>query len=275
MTSQSFTSPNMLPGEFQIVIGQAEDAIHVRSLGLQLRDTVLILMPGPREVFAFLFRVPLEGTVAQNVLKHGVGGLNIDACRVAGQAEVPGSRRVYRRFDDKGDKPELEPPPPPHAGGRWPSNLLLVHGPDCVNVGTKVVKGSGINSPEHCQNGSWSKGTFAQDAWTKTSMKRSCVGHTGANGTETVASWQCQPNCPVGLLDEQVGVLRSGKAPETGFVRNSDKHRNTYAKFQGNREEPTALFGDSGGASRFYPQFTRFAEALDWLTRLIQPPLKV
>src|SRR5699024_10277488 len=29
-----------------------------------------------------LARKPLDGTVANNVLAHGVGGLNIDACRV-------------------------------------------------------------------------------------------------------------------------------------------------------------------------------------------------
>ena len=27
-------------------------------------------------------RKPLDGTVAQNILKHGVGGINIDECRV-------------------------------------------------------------------------------------------------------------------------------------------------------------------------------------------------
>src|SRR5699024_9220492 len=31
-----------------------------------------------------LARKPLDGTVANNVLAHGVGGLNIDACRVPG-----------------------------------------------------------------------------------------------------------------------------------------------------------------------------------------------
>ena len=29
-----------------------------------------------------LLRKPLEGTVAQNVLKWGVGGINIDGCRI-------------------------------------------------------------------------------------------------------------------------------------------------------------------------------------------------
>lgn len=54
------------------------------------------------------------------------------------------------------------------------------------------------------------------------------------------------------LLDSTVGMLKSGKAPATGFVRNSDKHRNAYGAFEGNREEPTTLIGDSGGASRFF-----------------------
>ena len=42
-----------------------------------------------------LVRKPLDGTIADNVLKHGVGGLNIDDCRI-----------------------------PPNKG-RWPSNILL------------------------------------------------------------------------------------------------------------------------------------------------------
>jgi DNA modification methylase len=54
------------------------------------------------------------------------------------------------------------------------------------------------------------------------------------------------------LLDAQSGELTSGAAPATGFVRNSDTHRNAFASFAGNREEPTALYGDSGGASRFF-----------------------
>jgi site-specific DNA-methyltransferase (adenine-specific) len=54
------------------------------------------------------------------------------------------------------------------------------------------------------------------------------------------------------LLDEQSGTLKSGKAPKTGFVRNADKERNTYGKFEGQRVEPSVLHGDSGGASRFF-----------------------
>lgn len=35
-----------------------------------------------------LARKPLEGTVAKNVLKHGVGGINIDGCRVESKGET-------------------------------------------------------------------------------------------------------------------------------------------------------------------------------------------
>jgi len=54
------------------------------------------------------------------------------------------------------------------------------------------------------------------------------------------------------LLDSTVGTLKSGKAPATGFIRNSDKTRNAYGDFKGNRDEPTVLIGDSGGPSRFF-----------------------
>src|SRR5699024_6489391 len=37
-----------------------------------------------------LARKPLDGTVANNVLAHGVGGLNIDACRVDGASAAVG-----------------------------------------------------------------------------------------------------------------------------------------------------------------------------------------
>jgi len=47
---------------------------------------------------AVLARKPLSGTVAQNVLQYGTGGINIDGCRIA--------------------QPEL------HTG-RWPANILL------------------------------------------------------------------------------------------------------------------------------------------------------
>ncbi len=44
-------------------------------------------------------RKPVEGTVAENVLKHGTGGINIDECRIPLEGEPPPSgsaKRVYK-----------------------------------------------------------------------------------------------------------------------------------------------------------------------------------
>ena len=42
-------------------------------------------------------RKPLDGTVAQNVLKHGVGGINIDGCRVEFEdTKNPATNPKYR-----------------------------------------------------------------------------------------------------------------------------------------------------------------------------------
>ena len=77
-----------------------------------------------------LARKPLVGTVAENVLQHGTGGLNIDGCRVAINPDVDdprlGGKGVWlgtgKRHSDfaMGDKPLTS-----SDLGRWPPNVLL------------------------------------------------------------------------------------------------------------------------------------------------------
>ena len=74
-------------------------------------------------------RKPLTGTVAQNVLKHGTGALNIDECLVE---SVGGEHRVgessqENRYTDKGST-NFAATPGPRGGapeGRWPPNICL------------------------------------------------------------------------------------------------------------------------------------------------------
>lgn len=79
---------------------------------------------------AILVRKELDGTVANNVLEHGVGGLNIDGCRVEAKGEVLKKqlttnptrgavsmnmpRSFYNRAEYIG-----------HKEGRYPSNVLI------------------------------------------------------------------------------------------------------------------------------------------------------
>ena len=90
----------------------------------------------PSQEIWWLCRKPLDGTLAANTLKHGVGGLNIDGCRV-------GSDTIQtNRYNVGGDMTSLHGS---QAGneyvssthtGRWPSNLLLSHSPSCVHLDT-------------------------------------------------------------------------------------------------------------------------------------------
>lgn len=80
-------------------------------------------------------RKPLAGTVAQNVLAHGTGALNIDATRVevsdsSYARNMSGDRGHATRDDDQNGATDIS------AGGgsasdlgRWPSNVVLSHSP--------------------------------------------------------------------------------------------------------------------------------------------------
>jgi site-specific DNA-methyltransferase (adenine-specific) len=64
-------------------------------------------------------RKPLVGTVAENVLAHGTGGLNIDGCRVGVGDDRVGGGLAKERFGING-MPQTSRP----VGGRWPANLI-------------------------------------------------------------------------------------------------------------------------------------------------------
>ena len=79
-----------------------------------------------------LARKPLEGTVAQNVLKYGTGGINVDGCRieVEDRQEYDFNRRGFHERADLSSRPYEGgwKPGVVKVGeilGRWPSNLLL------------------------------------------------------------------------------------------------------------------------------------------------------
>jgi hypothetical protein len=66
-------------------------------------------------------RKPLIGTVAENVLTHGTGALNIDGCRVAGALEGDPDR--FRKTDG-GQFVKFNNAPVVRAEGRWPANVI-------------------------------------------------------------------------------------------------------------------------------------------------------
>lgn len=135
--------------------------------------------------------------------------------------------------------------------------IVLARKPLDGTVAANVLKhGCGALNIDDCRIGTSRPPTTAKDfaAW------RRAEGRTDrqvANADTDTDKGRWPANVlldeeAAAVLDAQSGELTSGAAPPSGFVRSSDKHRNTYHAFAGNREEPTTLYGDTGGASRFF-----------------------
>lgn len=169
----------------------------------------------PSQEIVVISRKNFEGTVAENVLKHGTGALNINACRIAtkdnlnggaysgDEREKGGAWQSEDRTDGKGSgfKPGVGEFNQPE--GRWPSNTIFSHSEDC---------------------------------------------------SETKEGWKCAEGCPVQELDRQSGELKSGKMV-AGQQRDKSSVANDGAGYNGGWPDTATLkdtFGDSGGASRFF-----------------------
>lgn len=189
-----------------------------------------------------LAQKPLQGTYAANVARHGVGALNIDGCRVGLNGERPPTGSGDRRGGAIYAQDEWTRTQMANGGnetsalGRWPTNLLLTHDPNCVPLGTRRVRSNG-HYPSTRGEGGYSGGFSGQAGLSE--------HHTDG---ETVDAWHCAPGCPVAVLDAQSGALTTNP----GTAR-----REYEAGMYGpNRLAGTVLsHGDSGGASRFYPTF--------------------
>jgi DNA modification methylase len=70
-----------------------------------------------------LARKPLEGTVAENTLRWGVGGLNIDGSRIGNEnRNISGMKSLGVMHDDNWEPKEIETKT---VQGRWPANVIL------------------------------------------------------------------------------------------------------------------------------------------------------
>jgi site-specific DNA-methyltransferase (adenine-specific) len=107
---------NASPGEYDIK-ELSEAAKKWQGWGTALKPAVEPIV---------LARKPLIGTVAENVLTHGTGALNIDASRIGTEDKFGGGAKAVSIYGSDGNYQ-----PGPNAfvasqkGGRWPANILL------------------------------------------------------------------------------------------------------------------------------------------------------
>ena len=85
-------------------------------------------------------RKPLDGTVAENVLTHGTGAINVDGCRVGlGNERPPTGSGSNAGWCISGEGNDGNTTPP---SGRWPANLIH-DGSEEVMGGFPQVHGAG------------------------------------------------------------------------------------------------------------------------------------
>jgi hypothetical protein len=168
-----------------------------------------------------LLRKPLEGTVADNTLKHGCGAINIDATRVSteaqsykgmgnkvGNQENASGSSIYWMSKPPTTKSMREGDVVYEVEGRWPANFILTHLEGCASQGV---------------------------------------------------DWACVEGCPVKELDQQSGYQKSGVAGSNsrawgvvGKGQLSSTEDGVGWKAYGSEG-----YGDEGGASRFFKQFKK------------------
>lgn len=158
------------------------------SVQLNAQSTVSTESSRPAVEPIIVARKPLDGTLIENAIEHGVGVLNIGACR------VPANNRPLRETRPNGK-----------------DSKVFRNGKGSVAVGTT-------------DNGRFPPNVILDESAAQ-------------------------------ALDEQTGVLTSGKPAAGGHARNTPSGEGIFGGGKGVWTEAGSagtLYGDSGGASRFF-----------------------
>ena len=135
-----------------------------------------------------LARKPLDGTVANNVLAHGVGGLNIDACRVSHNEPEDHTKRVSPKlsgvYGDGTARAESDSLRSPAPAGRFPANVLLDE-----HAAKEMDKQSG---PAGAHGESRGGGTRGVLGWQSDNRQTANVGDGGASRFFPVFKYQAK-----------------------------------------------------------------------------------
>jgi DNA modification methylase len=188
------------------------------------------LKPSYEPILIFMKPTEQGLSTTQNVVKWGVGAINVDISRIELNGETPLTGKKH-------DTPST---------GRFPANTLLIHHPLCEYKGTKKIKGN-VQQPDKFPA-------------TKETKKDSIVNfgrgeridRTDENGLEEIENWKCHPDCMINLLGKQSGEtgafapVKKGQKGFGGVI---------YNKYKTTGDDGATFYNDKGTASRFFKQF--------------------
>lgn len=157
----------MKPGAHLLLLNSVKDhhigTIAVEDAGLEVRDTIAyVLADGENDVGMMMVTVArktLHGTVAENILRYGTGGLNIDKCRINPGEYIPGGGNGKANHggnfagEYQGERPRVKP----HTSGRWPANLILQDCPAVRAMFPFTKSGKDVNPTSNSVKGFFSQ----------------------------------------------------------------------------------------------------------------------
>ncbi len=205
-----------------------------------------------------LCRKPLEGTVANNVLAHGTGALNIGDSRVATDEKITNHARGAQSALSKGilgsSSAQKTHQTDGQLAGRFPSNVLLTHHPGCIQCGTKVIKGGRPLRVSEKRDGT----DYESSVYVGRVSNGSLAPGSRSLGAvdQHVEDWDCDPGCPVRLIDEQNDTLPGGTSRFFYCAKASKSERNA---------------GLPDGVSNIHPT-VKPIRLMEYLVRLVTPP---
>jgi hypothetical protein len=170
-------APNSDPIELTVTSGGSPEAREWDGYGTSLK---------PAAELWWLVRKPLEGTLADNVLQHGCGALNIDACRIPTDWSERSDSWKRSGHSAKPDEDKIAAPPGVgiqcHPAGRWPANTIFSHDPECTD---RCIDGCAVKALGE-QSGNRVNGGNNESAWLAEQGRQfGCYGpKTGSKPTD-------------------------------------------------------------------------------------------
>ena len=196
-------------------------------------------------------RKPVCGTVAENVLTHGTGGINVDGCRVAGQwttwrrsdGSINADKAGFASGEIYGDGKSHRNPE--HASGRWPANLIHDGSDEVVGLFPETKTGGQVPEASVNRNTSFECGLHRQ-------FQHAYAGDSGS----AASFFYC---AKASRTDREAGLREAG-------LREAERH--AYSDFAGTPEHGPK---QNVRARNHHPTVKPTA-LMRYLCRLVTPP---
>jgi site-specific DNA-methyltransferase (adenine-specific) len=197
-----------------------------------------------------LARKPLEGTVANNVLKHGTGGLNIDGSRVGSPLTYSSGKPSMTKANGWNDN-NMTSLPERTVTGRFPANLIHDGSDEVVGLFPNTKSGGGKLRPND-----WKTDVYGMSG--------------GASDYEMEAS--------SGFAARFFYCAKASKSERNAGLEGFDNHKPMYESHRPNYENtkgietPYAGAGRTGNANQNHHPTVKPLSLTKYLANLIKPP---